>query len=107
MSSAVRHCFASSSRSSRERAWPLSTFLPPMRRFTSLEYLNHAQFWGWYLRAVHYWGSNFMVFIMTLHMIQVFLFGAYKYPRELTWVSGIFLLALYAWHGVYRAGDAL
>lgn len=60
--------------------------------FTSLQYLNHAQFWGWYLRAVHYWGSNFMVFIMTLHMIQVFLFGAYKYPRELTWVSGIFLL---------------
>jgi ubiquinol-cytochrome c reductase cytochrome b subunit len=33
-----------------------------------------------------------MVAIMTLHMIQVFLFGAYKYPRELTWVSGVFLL---------------
>jgi ubiquinol-cytochrome c reductase cytochrome b subunit len=60
--------------------------------WTSLQYLNHAQFWGWYLRAVHNWGSNFMVAIMTLHMIQVFLFGAYKYPRELTWVSGIFLL---------------
>ncbi len=60
--------------------------------FTSLQYLNHAQFLGWYLRAVHYWGSNFMVAIMTAHMIQVFLFGAYKYPRELTWVSGIFLL---------------
>ncbi|HEX4748483.1 MAG TPA: cytochrome b N-terminal domain-containing protein [Bryobacteraceae bacterium] len=60
--------------------------------YTSLEYLNHAQFWGWYLRAVHYWGSNFMVAIMTAHMVQVFLFGAYKYPRELTWVSGIFLL---------------
>ncbi len=60
--------------------------------FTSLQYLNHAQFWGWYMRAVHYWGSNFMVFIMTLHMVQVFLFGAYKYPRELTWVSGVFLL---------------
>jgi ubiquinol-cytochrome c reductase cytochrome b subunit len=60
--------------------------------YTSLEYLNHVQFWGWYLRAVHNWGSNFMVAIMTLHMIQVFLFGAYKYPRELTWVSGIFLL---------------
>lgn len=59
--------------------------------FTSLQYLNHAQFWGWYLRAVHYWGSNFMVALMTLHMIQVFLFGAYKYPRELTWISGIFL----------------
>lgn len=60
--------------------------------YTSLQYLNHAQFWGWYLRGVHQWGSNFMVAIMTLHMIQVFLFGAYKYPRELTWVSGVFLL---------------
>lgn len=60
--------------------------------YTSLQYLNHAQFLGWYLRAVHYWGSNFMVAIMSMHMIQVFLFGAYKYPRELTWISGIFLL---------------
>jgi ubiquinol-cytochrome c reductase cytochrome b subunit len=60
--------------------------------WTSLQYLNHAQFLGWYMRAVHYWGSNFMVAIMTAHMIQVFLFGAYKYPRELTWVSGVFLL---------------
>lgn len=62
--------------------------------WTSLQYLNHEQFWGWYLRAVHNWGSNFMVAIMTLHMIQVFLFGAYKYPRELTWVSGVILLLL-------------
>ncbi len=35
-----------------------------------------------------------MVAIMTLHMIQVFLFGAYKYPREMTWISGIVLLLL-------------
>jgi ubiquinol-cytochrome c reductase cytochrome b subunit len=62
--------------------------------FTSLQYLNHQQFWGWYLRAMHNWGSNFMVAIMTLHMIQVFLFGAYKYPRELTWLSGVFLLLI-------------
>src|SRR6202041_476854 len=62
--------------------------------YTSLQYLNHEQFWGWYLRAVHNWGSNFMVAIMTLHMIQVFLFGAYKYPRELTWVSGVFLILM-------------
>jgi len=33
---------------------------------------------------VHFWGSNAMVFVMTLHMIQVFLCGAHKYPRELT-----------------------
>src|SRR5271165_4498532 len=62
--------------------------------WTSLQYLNQEQYLGWLLRAIHYWGSNFMVAIMTLHMIQVFLFGAYKYPRELTWVSGICLLLL-------------
>ena len=60
--------------------------------WTSLQYLNHVQAVGWYMRAVHGWGSNFMVALMTLHMIQVFLFGAYKYPREMTWVTGIFLL---------------
>jgi ubiquinol-cytochrome c reductase cytochrome b subunit len=60
--------------------------------WTSLIYLNYEQPLGWFLRAVHNWGSNFMVAIMTLHMIQVFLFGAFKYPRELTWVSGCVLL---------------
>src|SRR5580700_514584 len=60
--------------------------------WTSLQHLNHLQFLGGFLRAMHYWGSNFMVAIMTMHMIQVFLFGAYKYPREMTWLSGCFLL---------------
>ena len=41
---------------------------------------------------MHFWGSNGMVLLMTLHLIQVFLFGAYKYPRELTWIIGVFLL---------------
>ena len=62
--------------------------------FTSLEYLNYQQPIGWYLRALHFWGSNFMVSIMAIHMAQVFLFGAFKYPRELTWISGCVLLLL-------------
>ena len=45
--------------------------------WTSLIHLNYDQPLGWYLRAVHNWGSNFMVAIMTVHMIQVFLFGAF------------------------------
>jgi ubiquinol-cytochrome c reductase cytochrome b subunit len=60
--------------------------------YASLEYLNFQQPLGWFLRAMHYWGSNFMVAIMILHMTQVFLFGAYKYPREMTWISGVVLL---------------
>ena len=62
--------------------------------WTSLIFLNYEQYLGWFLRAVHNWGSNFMVAIMTLHMIQVFLFGAFKYPREMTWISGCVLLLL-------------
>lgn len=60
--------------------------------WTSLDYLNYQQPWGWFLRALHGWGSNFMVAIMSLHMLQVFVFGAYKYPRELTWITGCLLL---------------
>jgi ubiquinol-cytochrome c reductase cytochrome b subunit len=59
--------------------------------YDSLEYLNYQAALGWYLRAVHFWGSNAMVLVMTLHMIQVFLWGAHKYPRELTWIAGVFL----------------
>jgi ubiquinol-cytochrome c reductase cytochrome b subunit len=60
----------------------------------SLEHLNYGQAVGWFLRGMHYWGSNFMVALITLHVIRVFLFGAYKYPRELTWIVGVFLLLL-------------
>jgi len=60
--------------------------------YQSLQYLNEQAAFGAYLRAVHFWGSNAMVLVMTLHMLQVFLFGAYKYPRELTWIAGVLLL---------------
>ena len=60
--------------------------------WTSLEFLNHQITLGWFLRAIHGWGSDFMVAIVLIHMAQVFLFGAYKYPRELTWIIGVFLL---------------
>jgi ubiquinol-cytochrome c reductase cytochrome b subunit len=60
--------------------------------WNSLQTLNHNVPLGWYIRALHGWGSNFMVAIVLIHMVQVFLFGAYKYPRELTWIVGVFLL---------------
>ena len=49
---------------------------------------------GWFIRALHGWGSNFMLAIVLIHMVQVFLFGAYKFPRELTWMIGVFLLLM-------------
>jgi ubiquinol-cytochrome c reductase cytochrome b subunit len=60
--------------------------------WNSLQALNHQVLFGWFVRALHGWGSNFMVAIVLIHMVQVFLFGAYKYPRELTWIVGVFLL---------------
>jgi ubiquinol-cytochrome c reductase cytochrome b subunit len=60
--------------------------------WNSLQALNYQIAFGWFVRALHGWGSNFMVAIVLIHMAQVFLFGAYKYPRELTWIVGVFLL---------------
>jgi ubiquinol-cytochrome c reductase cytochrome b subunit len=62
--------------------------------WNSLELLNHQLPLGWFLRAMHGWGSNFMVAVVLIHMAQVFLFGAYKFPRELTWIAGVFMLLL-------------
>src|ERR1700744_647810 len=62
--------------------------------WSSLQYLNHAGTLGWFIRAMHGWGSNFMVAIVLIHMVQVFLFGAYKFSRELTWIVGVFLLLM-------------
>src|SRR3981081_421762 len=62
--------------------------------WNSLQNLNHDVTLGWFIRALHGWGSNFMVAIVLIHMVQVFLFGAFKFPRELTWVIGVFLLLM-------------
>ncbi|HTA89753.1 MAG TPA: cytochrome b N-terminal domain-containing protein, partial [Polyangiaceae bacterium] len=60
--------------------------------WNGLQAINHQVAAGWFIRGLHGWGSNFMVVIVLIHMVQVFLFGAHKYPRELTWILGVFLL---------------
>lgn len=62
--------------------------------YQSLEYLNYNVQFGWLLRAVHNWSASGMVIMLCVHMTQVFLMGAYKYPRELTWLLGVGLLIL-------------
>ena len=64
------------------------------KAYDSLLYLNHQQPLGWFLRSMHYWSGSLMMVMVLVHMTQVFLHGAYKYPRELTWVLGVFLLLL-------------
>src|SRR5262249_13039781 len=57
-----------------------------------LLYLDYHVTLGWFLRALHYYAGSGMVVLVLAHMTQVFLHGAYKYPRELTWVVGVLLL---------------
>ncbi len=62
--------------------------------YESLEHINYEVELGWMLRAIHNWSANGMVVLVVVHMTQVFLMGAYKYPRELTWIIGVLLLLL-------------
>jgi ubiquinol-cytochrome c reductase cytochrome b subunit len=64
------------------------------KAYESLLFLNYHQPLGWFLRAVHNWSALAMVIMVVLHMTQVFLHGAFKYPRELTWILGVMLLLL-------------
>ena len=69
------------------------TYVPSAgQAYESLLYLNYQQPWGWFLRSLHYWSGSAMVVMVLVHMTQVFLHAAYKYPRELTWVVGVGLL---------------
>ncbi len=56
--------------------------------------IQHQVTMGWLIRGLHHFGSSAMVVLCVLHMLQVFLFGAYKKPREVNWLTGLMLLGL-------------
>lgn len=69
------------------------TYVPaPISAYQSLLFITYEAPLGGFVRAMHYWGAGAMVLLALLHMTQVFLFGAYKFPREANWMSGSLLL---------------
>ena len=60
----------------------------------SIAHITNDVWGGWLLRGMHRWGASVFIILLFLHMGRVFLFGAYKYPRELNWLIGVILLTM-------------
>jgi len=64
----------------------------PNSAYESIQNITNHVTMGWLVRGMHKWGASVFIILMFLHMGRVFLFGAYKYPRELNWILGVLLL---------------
>ena len=62
--------------------------------WASVAYLEDQVTLGWLIRGLHHHGASAMVIVAGLHLLQVAVWGAYKRPRELNWVTGVILLGL-------------
>jgi quinol-cytochrome oxidoreductase complex cytochrome b subunit len=60
----------------------------------SVRFITTQASFGWLIRGLHAWGANLMIVVLLLHMLRVFWMGAFKKPRELTWVGGVLLFFL-------------
>jgi quinol-cytochrome oxidoreductase complex cytochrome b subunit len=58
----------------------------------SILYIMNGVDFGWLIRGIHHWGASLMVIFVFMHMLRTFYCAAYKFPRELTWVTGVILL---------------
>jgi cytochrome b6 len=67
--------------------------------FESVRFIVTQVSFGWLIRNIHSWAANLMIFFAFAHMFSVFFTKAYEKPRELTWVSGMILLALAMFFG--------
>ncbi len=65
----------------------------PDHAHESIEYIQRLPF-GRIVRGLHHWGASAMVVFVGIHLVQVFLWGAYKKPRQIIWVIGVFLLLI-------------
>jgi ubiquinol-cytochrome c reductase cytochrome b subunit len=66
----------------------------PDRAYDSVNFIMNEVPFGAVVRGIHHWGASGMVVAVVLHMTVVFALGAYKYPRELTWMVGVLLLLI-------------
>jgi len=64
----------------------------PVRAYESVNHITHEVAYGWFFRSLHKWGATLMIAAVILHQVRVFFTGAYRKPRELNWIVGMFIL---------------
>ncbi|HJW91615.1 MAG TPA: cytochrome b N-terminal domain-containing protein [Anaerolineales bacterium] len=64
----------------------------PDHAYDSIQYIMNGVAFGWLIRGIHHWGASLMVVFVFVHMLRTFFMAAYKYPREVTWLTGVLLL---------------
>jgi ubiquinol-cytochrome c reductase cytochrome b subunit len=64
----------------------------PEHAYESVRMISTELEFGWLVRGIHHWAASFVVAFAVLHLLRVLYSGAYKYPRELTWVVGVLAL---------------
>jgi ubiquinol-cytochrome c reductase cytochrome b subunit len=74
----------------------LSTMYVPSggEAWESIKWITEKVPFGSWLRATHYFGASAMIIFVGCHAIRTYLFGSFKFPRELNWITGVFLLFL-------------
>jgi quinol-cytochrome oxidoreductase complex cytochrome b subunit len=71
----------------------------PDEAYSSIQHVTNDVTFGWLVRGMHRWGASVFIILLFFHMARVFLYGAYKYPRELNWIVGVLLLILGMFEG--------
>src|SRR5262249_57977530 len=66
----------------------------PEGAYASIQYITNDLTLGWLVRGMHRWGASVFIILLFFHAARVFIFGAYKYPRELNWIVGVTLRIL-------------
>lgn len=60
----------------------------------SIRFVMEKVHYGWLIRSIHVWGANFLIAVVVVHMFSAYFMKAYRRPREMTWISGVLILAL-------------
>jgi ubiquinol-cytochrome c reductase cytochrome b subunit len=64
----------------------------PDAAYDTVQFIQHEVSFGWFVRGLHHWGASAVMVAIGLHLLQVYLYGAYKPPREPMWIVGVLLL---------------